>query len=124
MIKNKLSELAELKAMAYSVTVSNDGERVQTSGDKDKIGAVMSKIVDMENEVDNLVDRRSNIVRMIDEMENETYYDMLTQIYVLKKDLKAIAVEKKHTYRHVQRLRDSAIEEFERLYGKLYFEMS
>lgn len=124
MIKNKLSEIYQLKTMACNVTVSNDNERVQTSGAKDKVGAVVSKIVDMEHEVDNMIDKRCDIVAQIESMENTEFYDMLAQIYILKKELKVVAIEKKMSYSHAKRLHGQAIDEFEKMYGEKYLKIS
>ena len=74
MITNKLSEIYQLKIMACSITVSGDSERVQTSGNHDKLGSTIAKIVDLEREtdelVDSLVDKRKEILRQIDNMKN------------------------------------------------------
>lgn len=124
MIKNKLSEIYQLKTMACGVTVSSDNERVQTSGGKDKVCAVVSKIVDMEHEVDNMIDKRCDIVAQIESMEDTDLYDMLAQIYILKKELKVVAIEKKMSYSHAKRLHGQAVEEFEKLYGEKYLKIS
>lgn len=108
--------------MACSVTVSNDNERVQTSGAKDKVGAVVSKIVDMEHEVDTMIDKRCDIVAQIESMENTDFYDMLAQIYILKKELKVVAIEKKMSYSHAKRVHGQAIDEFEKMYGEKYLQ--
>lgn len=121
-IQNKLSEIYQLKTMACSVTVSNDNERVQTSGAKDKVGAVVSKIVDMEHEVDTMIDKRCDIVAQIESMENTDFYDMLAQIYILKKELKVVAIEKKMSYSHAKRVHGQAIDEFEKMYGEKYLQ--
>jgi hypothetical protein len=120
MIKNKLMDIYQLKTMAYSVTSSNDGERIQTSSNKDKLGLVVSKIVDLENEVDSMVDNRSLIVSRIDNMEDTEMYDVLAKKFILGKDLKAIAIERGFTYRHINRIYNNAIKEFEEKYGKNY----
>lgn len=123
-IQNKLSEIYQLKTMACSVTVSNNNERVQTSGEKDKVGTVVSKIVDMEHEVDNMIDKRCDIVEQIESIENTEFYDILAQIYILKKELKVVAIEKKISYSHAKRMHGQAIEEFEKMYGKGYLGMN
>ena len=113
-------DIYQLKTMAYSVTSSNDGERIQTSSNKDKLGLVVSKIVDLENEVDSMVDNRSLIVSRIDNMEDTEMYDVLAKKFILGKDLKAIAIERGFTYRHINRIYNNAIKEFEEEYGKSY----
>lgn len=120
-IKNKLEEISRLRIMSDGISGISDGDKVQTSGSKDKMSNIVSKIVDMEREIDEMIDKRCLIIEQIEKMENNKYYDILTQIYVTQKDLKVIAFEKKRGYRHIQRLRDNALEEFERLYGDFIF---
>lgn len=117
-INNKLEEINRLRSLSDGVGSISDGEKVQSSGSKDKMSVIVSKIVDMEREVDKMIDKRCLIIEQIDKMGNSAYYDILTQIYVLQKDLKVIAYDKKRSYRQIQRLRDNAVEEFEQLYGK------
>lgn len=120
MIQNKLGEIHLLKIMACNVTVSNGNERVQTSGDKDKIGSVVSKIIDMENEVVSMIDKRCNIVLQIESIQNTDLYDVLAKRYILGKSNKEIAIERKESDRHITRLFEMAHEEFERNYGEKY----
>lgn len=122
-IKNKLEEISRLRIMSDGISGISDGDKVQTSGSKDKMSNIVSKIVDMEREIDEMIDKRCLIIEQIEKMENNKYYDILTQIYVTQKDLKVIAFEKKRGYRHIQRLRDNALEEFERLYGDFIFQI-
>ena len=95
MIQNKLSEIYQLKTMACSVTVSNDGERIQKSGDKDKLGSTVSKIVDLERETDDLIDKfvekRKHIVKQIDDMEDIDYYHILSMRYVSRNTFEDIS---------------------------------
>lgn len=125
-IQNKLSEIYQLKTMACSVTVSNDNERVQTSGDKDRLGSVVAKIVDLEKETDNIVDsfvdKRNRIIKQIDGMHNEDYYHVLSMRYVGKNTYEDIAKSTNWSIRKVFGLHDKALQEFERLYGDEYLE--
>lgn len=123
-IQNKLSEIHRLRTMACNVGISDDSERVQTSGTKDRIGNIVSRIVDMEHEVDNMVDKRFDIVSQIDNMEDTDFYDILSQVYVLKKEMKVIAIDKKMSYSNMKRLHVLALEEFEKKYGEKYLEVS
>ena len=95
MIQNKLSEIYQLKTMACSVTVSNDGDRVQNSGDKDRMGTTVAKIVDLERETDELVDsfveKRKRIVEQIDSIDNIDYYNVLSMRYVSRDTFESIS---------------------------------
>jgi DNA-directed RNA polymerase specialized sigma subunit len=117
-IKNKLAEIYQLRTMAESITVATDKERVDGSGDKDKLGCIMARIVDMEREVDKMVDKRCDIVAQIDGMEDTESYDVLAKIYILDQDLKAIAIEKNISYKTFSRLHKKALKEFEEKYLK------
>lgn len=117
-IENKLAEIHQLRTMAESITAPIDKERVSSSGDKDKIGCIMARVYDMECQIDEMVDKRFEIVTQIESMEDVSMYDILAKIYILGGDLKVIAIEKGVTYRHIFRLHDKAVKEFEKKYSK------
>lgn len=124
-IQNKLSEIYQLKTMACSVTVSNsDGERVQTSSDKDKMGSTVAKIVDLEKETDRLVDefveKRNHIIKQIDNMENVDYYNVLSLRYVSQNTFEDIAKKTNWSIRQTFRIHGQALLEFEKKYGSEY----
>lgn len=125
-IQNKLSELYNLKMMASSISVSNEGERVQTSGNKDQLGAVVAKIVDMEKEVDKMVDlfvdTRSKIISQIDSMDDLDSYDILFMRYVAGKTFHEISEKTGWSIRKVFSLHGKALLEFEKKYGREYLE--
>lgn len=124
MIQNKLAEIYQLKTMACSVTVSNNGERVQSSGDKDRLGSVVAKIVDLENEVNSLVDsfteKRKHIIQQIDSMDNLDYYQILSMRYVSRLTFEEIAKNTYWSIRKVFSVHGKALLEFEELYGSEY----
>lgn len=124
MIQNKLTEIYQLKTMVCSVTVSSNKERVQTSGSKDKLGDMVSKIVDLESETDKIIDsfieKRNKITNQIDQIENTDYYNVLSMRYVSKKTFEDISSATHWSIRKVFMLHDKAILEFEKLYGHEY----
>ena len=127
MIQNKLSEIYQLKTMACSVTVSNDGERVQNSGDKDRMGTTVAKIVDLERETDELVDsfveKRKRIVEQIDSIDNIDYYNVLSMRYVSRDTFESIAEKTNWSIRKVFSIHGEALKEFEKLYGSEYLKI-
>lgn len=124
MIQNKLSEIYQLKTMACSVTVSKNGERVQTSSDKDKLGSTIAKIVDLEQETDDLIDsfidKRTHIIKQIDAIEDINMYHVLSARYVGKKTFDEIAAEMNYSRMQVNRIHGNALLEFEKRYGQEY----
>lgn len=124
MIKNKMTELAEFKELAYGLSAINNEERVQSTPDFDKMSGKIAKIVDMENKIDSLideyVDKKNLIVSQIDSIENETYYEILFSRYIAKKTFEKIADEMSYSWRQIIRLHGRALQEFEKTYGETY----
>lgn len=123
-IANKLEEIKRLSDMATSISISPKEVDVQSSGNPDKMGSAVSKIVDLQNEiqtlVDELVDKRRIIISQIDSMENTNVYIVLYAHYVDNKDWNLISVEMGYSYRNIMKLRKKAIREFEKKFGGIY----
>lgn len=124
MINNKLSELAELKELSKSISAVSNKERVQTSMERDKIGNTLSKIDEMEREIDKMIDsysdKRTHIIGQIDSMEDENSYDILFSRYIEKKTFEKIADTKNYSFRQIIRLHGIALKQFEEKYGNEY----
>ncbi len=124
MINNKLTEIAQLKDMAASISAPQSGERVQTTPNFDKIGTRYAKIDEMERKidgmVDELVDKKEKIIHQIDSMEDENTYNILFARYIEKKTFEVIATEMKYSWRQVVRLHGTALKQFEKKYGEGY----
>lgn len=124
MINNKLTEIAQLKDMAASISAPQSGERVQTTPNFDKIGTRYAKIDEMERKidgmVDELVDKKEKIIQQIDSMEDENTYNILFARYIEKKTFEMIATEMKYSWRQVVRLHGTALKQFEKKYGEGY----
>lgn len=128
MINNKLSEIYQLKNLACSISISDNSERVQTSSDKDSLGNAVSKIVDLEREVNDCIDKfsekRRKIIAQIDSLENDMYYQVLFSRYIEQKTFEKIAEDNEYSVRQILRIHGDALSEFERLYGSEYANMS
>lgn len=124
MINNKLTEIAQLKDMAVSISAPQSGERVQTTPNFDKIGTKYAKIDEMERKidgmVDELVDKKEKIIQQIDSMEDENTYNILFARYIENKTFEVIATEMKYSWRQVVRLHGTALKQFEKKYGEGY----
>ncbi len=124
MIKNKLTELSQLKEMSYCLSAIPSEEKVQTPLNHDKIGAAYCKIESMEENIDKLideyVDKKNKIIAQIDSMEDESHYDILFSRYIEKKTFEKIADDMHYSFRNTTRLHGKALQAFEKKYGKLY----
>ena len=121
MIENKLKEVENLRSIIYSTSaVQSNGDRIQTSKNPDKISSYVSKIVDMEREVDNIIDKRYEIVQEIESIPDTNMYDVLCQKFILDKDLKTIRLRGDISLKQVKRIYYNALAVFENMYGNNY----
>lgn len=84
-IRDKVERIAELRAMATSMTRPYDGDNVQTSP-HDRLSDLMCKIITLENELDRMVDEYADIKAMITgeifSLDNEEWQDILYSHYI------------------------------------------
>jgi DNA-directed RNA polymerase specialized sigma subunit len=94
-ITNKLIEKQQWKDIALGITANMDGERVQSSGAKDKMANAVTKCVDMEAEIDSLVDElidtKKKVIQTIEKLYSPTEYKLLHLRYIQYVPLKDIA---------------------------------
>lgn len=125
-IENKLDEIRQLREIVCSISVANDGERVQTSTDKDSLGRAVTNIVSMEEETNDLVlewtEKRGKIIQQIDSMENIDYYNILSLRYVRGETFEKIAEKTNWSIRKVFSIHGEALKAFESKYGHEYLE--
>lgn len=101
LINNKLAESKQWLDLALNITSKTDGERVQSSGDKQTMANAIEKCVDIEREVNALVDeyisKKKEIIKTIERLP-EAEYDVLHKIYVQYKTLYEVADERDIAY--------------------------
>lgn len=125
-IRNKLIEQQQWREIALGITGNTEGERVQSSGAKNKIENAVIKLVDMEAEinslVDNLIDTKKEVIQTIERLYSPIEYDVLHKRFIQYKTLQQIADDYKKDYdwakstckravRHVQALLDGGSDE-------------
>lgn len=124
LINNKLVELAQYRSMACSVSAVKNDERVQSSPSYDTMDKIVSKIEQMENEIDMLVDRyidnKRIIIYQIDSMSDEMTYQILFSRYVEQKTFEKMAIEMNYCYKQIIRRHGKALQEFEQKWGNTY----
>ena len=123
-IKKKLVERAQYRSMACSVSAVKNDERVQSSPSYDTMDKIVSKIEQMENEIDMLVDRyidnKRIIISQIDSMADEMTYQILFSRYVEQKTFEKMAIEMNYCYKQIIRRHGKALQEFEQRWGNTY----
>lgn len=124
LIEGQLEEIKNLRAMAENITVAIDSERVQSSGDKDRIGKIVAKIVDKENELSGMIDmcyeERSKIISQMQEMKEPSEYKVLFYKFVSHLDMDTVSEKVGYSNPHIYRVYKNAMRHFEELHGTSY----
>ena len=85
MIENKLAEKEQWKSIATGTTAPANGERVQSSGNGQKLENAVIKFVDIEKEIDAYIDKliaiKQDVISVIEQL-NTREYDLLHKMYV------------------------------------------
>lgn len=119
MIDGKLSELYRLRCLATSVTVPTDREAVQSSGVSDKVGNIVAKIVDLENEIDEMIDEyidvRNKCIGVIERLSIPLQYKIIHMHYVQYKSYAQIEEELNYSHAWVMECRKEALSNIERM---------
>ena len=127
-IEIKTMELCRLKTMSNNVRKSNLDERVQNNTQsKDSVGDAVAKIIDLEKNVDSVVDdkirKRNEIIKKKKKKKNVQYYQVLSLKYINNKTYKEIAELLGCSIMQINRIRQKAILEFEKMYGNDYIDI-
>ena len=85
MIENKNAEITDWTNKALSITSNMDGERVQSSGNQQKMASAIDKVVDLKREanemIDKLIDHKQEIIKTIEQLK-PIEYDVLHKRYI------------------------------------------
>lgn len=127
MIERKQNEVNRLDILAHSVkSPSYDPDKVQTSIVGDKMTVAVSKLLDAEKEVSELLvlymQKRKYIIDQIDKIPDRISYSILIDKYVEHKTNYEIAYNLKYSERWVRKAHTRALKEFETLYGDEYLD--
>lgn len=118
LIENKLAEKEQWRAIATSTTQQMTPDRVQTSGNQQKLADAVCKIVEIEAEidacVDNLVDTKKEVISTIERL-NPTEYDLLHKVYVQYFTFEEVADKKGKSYSWVTTVHGRALNNVQRM---------
>lgn len=122
MIQNKLIEKQQWMEIATSITANTDGERVQSSGAKEKMADAVIKCVDMEAEIDSLIDKlieiKKDVIQTIEQLNSPIEYNLLHMRYIQYKSLQEIADHYKKDYGWAKTTHGRALKSVQLLLGK------
>lgn len=105
-INSCMEETQRLRDMLTSITATvKDNPGAGSSGSQDKLGSAVAKIIDLENEmnhdIDEFIDRKRELTKILDSIENADQLEVLHSRYVLYKTFEQIACDMNYTYRNV-----------------------
>ena len=121
LIENKLIEIQRWKDIANNTTATLSGERVQSSGNPQKIADAIGRYIDLEREInqdiDKLVDAKKDVIGVIEQL-NATEYDVMHKIYVQYLTLEDVADAYDRTYSWVTTIHGRALKHVQNVLNK------
>ena len=122
-IQQRTHQVEELKLMAMGTGAMTDGERVQTSTAGDQLSAKVSRYVDLQRKIeemiDEYIDQKTTIIGQIQQIDDDRYENILFMRYVQGKKFTNMAAELGYTYKWLSRLHRQALEEFARIFPEI-----
>lgn len=120
LIDSKLEELATLNGIVKRITpVMNTTGGGSATGNQDKLGDTIAKIVDLQEEinrdVDIFVDMKREAAKLLKQVKNADFYKVLHMRYVQYKSFVHIAVEMNLTERGASKLNGRALQAFDKV---------
>lgn len=116
LIDSKLEELANLNSIVRRITPVMNTTGAGSSGNQDKLGDTIARIVDLQEEinrdVDMFVDRKREATKLLKRMENPLHYQILHKRYVLYKTFEQIAADTRYSYRNITHAHGRALQAF------------
>lgn len=116
-INNRLSDLAELQSLVTKITATISPVCVSGSGNKDRLGDAIAKIIDMQDEInrkiDKYVDLKREISALLEQIQDADQVKVLHMRYFEYKPWEQIACEMNYSYRNVCYVHGKALQAVE-----------
>ena len=118
-INNMLEEVQRLKELTRQITATLKPDVVAHSGNQDKLGEAVAKIVDLEIQInaaiDEYIDKRREIAATIEKINVPNQVSVLRKLYLQQKTWPEIAEEMHMTERNAQYIHGRALQSVRRL---------
>jgi hypothetical protein len=116
LIDSKLEELATLNGMVKRITPVMNTTGGGASGNQDKLGDTIAKIVDLQEEinrdVDMFVDMKKEASKLLKKVKRPEFYQVLHKRYILGESLERITLDMGYTHRGMCYLHGRALQAF------------
>lgn len=121
MVENKLAEKRQWQEIAAGATPQTTGERVQSSGNPQRMADAISRYIDIEQEIDECIDRlvdtKREVIGVIEQL-NATEYDVLHKMYIQGYSLQEVADIKGRSYSWMTSTHGRALQNVQRIIDK------
>ena len=118
-INSKLQQVDSLRSLTQKITASYDGEVVSHTRNvtslQDTIIRLMEAEEELNRQIDELVDLKMDITRLIDQVHNESFRLILEKRYLCFLQWDQIAAEMHYSRRWVLNKHDRAVEVVDKL---------
>ena len=118
-INNRLSDLQTLRSLVEKITATVSPVCVSGSGNQDKVGDSVAKIVDLQDEInrkiDKFVDLKKEISELLEQIQDPDQVKVLHKRYFEYKPWEQIACETGYSYRNVCYIHGKALQAVEAL---------
>ena len=115
-INRNLEELDNLRAMTTKITATWKDDVVSGTGNQDKLGAAVAKIVDLQTEIDKdidaYIDMKRKVWDLLNGIENPEQLQILYKRYFNYERWEQIACEMNWGIRHTTRIHGYALVAF------------
>ena len=120
---NTIQSKAEVKTLerekALNLSVPTDSEKVQTSS-KDALGEILTRVVDLDGEIQGYVEEYMVIKGQVENLSGELAPAFVYRRYAMNQSINEIKEGLNVSRSTLYRIRDDALSEFEKKYGKSY----
>lgn len=122
LIENKLIEKEQWFAIATGTTASSeDGDRVQSSGSQQKMADAVCKMIEIQEEINNLIDMyidtKQGVINTIEQLPADEY-DVLHKIYIQGKNMRQTAAACDKSYDWVKIVHKQGMRDVQMFLGK------
>lgn len=119
LINIKLEEVSSLRSLASRVTTAFGEEKVQTSKKQSPMEDIIVRLMDLENEInndiDNLIALKEEVIENINKIDNYNLSLLLTMRYINNKDWETIADNMLYDVRTIYRFHKEGLKEIDKI---------
>lgn len=116
-IKNKMLEKEQWFTLATKTTCPTDGERVQSSGSPDKMSDAVTRMIEIDKEIDEMIDSfvslKQEIIKTIEQVNDPMLYDILHMIYIQCMKPSEVSQSLNYTYQWIKELHARGLEKIQ-----------